>query len=92
MKNKKKDDYIDNGMTVADMSEVERPNLFGFRNPNLEKDVPTSVSSNSEPLDKETRKWAILGALKASLLIALAYIVGIGLFILLLVLFYKHIA
>lgn len=92
MKNKKKDDFIDNGMTVADMSDIEKPNLFGFRNPNLEKNVPNNVSSNTEPLDKETRKWAILGALKASLLIGLAYIVGIGLFILLLVLFYKHIA
>lgn len=91
MKNNK-DNYKDNGMTVADMSGIEKPNLFGFRNPNQDDDSKPNISSNSEPLDKETRKWAILGALKASLLVALAYIVGLGLVILLLVLFYKHVA
>lgn len=92
MKNNKKDDYIDDGHSIVDMSNVERPNLFTFKNPYLEnrKDIKVSSNSNSEPYTKEQTRWAILGALKASLLIGLAYAVGIGLFILILYLFYKH--
>ena len=70
----------DDGRTIADMSGVSRPGLMGHRAPELPDD-PQNPSSQSRPEDvipPEDRKWYVLGALKAALLIALAFIVGLG--------------
>ena len=73
----------DDGRTIVDMSGVERPAMFGHL-PKKENPV------FSKPKEKPERPWedsgynrserrsAVLGALSASLLIALAYIVGLG--------------
>jgi len=82
----------DDGRTIADMSEVTRPNLLSFRpfgsredrrpeEPQQEKaDRPWDTSHQ---MSREERRSYILGAVIASLLIGLAFAVGIGLVILL---------
>ena len=78
----------DDGRTIVDMSGVERPGMFGH--------LPSSLKRNSAftaPEEKPERPWeenslsreergaAVRGALSAALLIGLAYIVGIGLLV-----------
>ncbi len=89
MKNNKFDEY-DDGHSIVDMSSIERPNLFTFRNAKQEEVKQEEKPWVDNSLNKEERRWAILGALKASMLIALAYIVGLGLVVLLLVLYFKR--
>ena len=78
----------DDGRTIVDMSGVERPSMFGH--------MPQSGKKNpvfSAPEEKPERPWeqsgysrserraAVRGALTAGLLIALAYILGLGILI-----------
>ena len=74
----------DDGHTIVDMSGVEAPSLFGHLPGGRKK------SSAAAPDEKPDRPWessglsgserrsAVRGALSAALLIALAYIVGLG--------------
>ena len=83
-------EFNDDGRTIADMSGVSRRSLFGF-NPN--KLRPDGTEDNTKPDDspraeetegfsREDRIWAILGALKAVLLVGLCFAVGMALIIL----------
>ncbi len=77
----------DDGRTIVDMSGVERPSMFGH--------LPQKKENRafSAPEEKPERPWensgynrserraAVFGALKAGLLVALAYIVGLGILI-----------
>lgn len=83
----------DDGRTIADMSDLARPGMLGFRKPS-QTSVPPSAApeqpSANEPwreaepiMTPEERRWYILGALKAALLIGTVFVVGIGLVILL---------
>lgn len=81
----------DDGHTIADMSQVERPNLFTFRFPKdsrMVKSQPQRAWEDHELSSKE-RFYIILGALKATLFIGLAYVVGFGILILLIYLLVK---
>ena len=83
----------DDGRTIADMGGVERPNLFTPRIPSQEeksreaerrqREAVTQGKPSEEPLNltPEERRWAILGVVKAGLLIALPYAIGLGLII-----------
>lgn len=76
----------DDGRTIADMSGVSAPSLFGHlpkRKAAPEQELPDVPSMESE-ISKEERRWYILGAMKAALLIGFAFIAGLGLVILLL--------
>lgn len=79
----------DDGRSFADMSQVERPSFFGhIPGLNDRKDRASKVRRTAAPEDEMTRqerRWCVLGALKASLLIGLAYVVGFGLLVLLMV-------
>lgn len=88
----------DDGRTIADMSGIERQPLFLPRLPKRERPVPPAQpepepgSEGDRPwetsqLTREERRWYILGALKAAMLIALAFIAGLGLIVLLFYLF-----
>ena len=77
----------DDGRTIADMSGVSGPSLFKPRS------VPTeSPAQDTKPdrswerggLSRKERLMCVLGAMKATMLIALAYILGLGLIIALL--------
>lgn len=85
MKNKK--DYEDDGRVIADMSDLDRPSISNLFRKNRE------VQTEEEPVQytKEQTLWAILGALKAALLVGFAYIFGLGSVILLMYLFFKKI-
>ena len=94
---RKKEWDDDDGRTIASMSEVGRQNLFIPRKPihdERKQNVPeTEYESSkndrpwerSEQFSKQERRWYALGALKAALLIAMAFIVGLGLAILVMI-------
>ena len=94
---RKIDGQDDDGRVKADMSEVEKPLLFGFLSPSFhrsKKEEPAPVNPGREPptvdIPPEDRKYYILGALKAALLIGLVFAVGLGLVILAMVLFWTR--
>ena len=78
----------DDGRTIADMSGVDG----GFSNPLGKKkttEEPKKENPQSEPImTKKETMWYVFGALKAALLIAGAFIVGLGAVILLMVTFW----
>ncbi|MBR5537546.1 MAG: hypothetical protein IKU58_06560 [Clostridia bacterium] len=83
----------DDGRTIADMSDLSRPGMLGgFRKvqrpaaPQPEEPQRDEPWREAEPLmTPEERRWYVLGALKAAILIGLAFIVGLGLVVLLFV-------
>lgn len=76
----------DDGRTIADMSDLDRPRAFSFRVEGYHKAAqerdampPAQTEWQQLNLSPKERFLLIGGALKASLLIALAFIVGLGL-------------
>lgn len=87
------EDDDDDGHTIVDMSQVPRASglLFGAaprRRTPAAAPPPARPWEQSEPSRTE-RLMAVLGALKAGLLIGLAYAVGLGAVILLMLFFWK---
>ncbi len=81
----------DDGRTIADMSGVTGPSMFVPRSPGEKKaqpETPDRPWENTGMTPRERRMY-VLGAMKATMLIALAYIVGLGLLIALLVWLWK---
>lgn len=75
----------DDGRTVADMSNISRQPLL-FPRPMRRRMPPVQQpQENAEPveLSRDEQRWAVLGALKTALLIALVFLVGLGIVILL---------
>ena len=92
-------------MVIADMSMVRKPNVFLPSRLRGEESLPGGAvsgmgfggaPSNSDivasELSPEETKWAILGSLKAAVLIGGAYIVGLGLVVLTMFLLFKYFA
>ncbi len=85
----------DDGRTIVDMSGIDRqplllPKLPGFGQGEGRRAAPPEPMAQQpswvdDTPSKEEQLWAMLGALKAALLIGLAFIVGLGLVILLFV-------
>ncbi len=83
----------DDGRTIADMSGVSRqpvflPRLSGPPRAGNTPARPAPREESSRPweetgLTKKEQLWYMLGALKAALLIALAFIGGLGVIVLL---------
>ena len=92
-KNRTYDD--DDGRTIADMSGISRQPVFlprfpenGRRTASRPAPQPPREPENDRPwedtgLSKEEQMWYMLGAIKAALLIALVFIGGLGLIVLL---------
>lgn len=87
----------DDGRPIADMSGISRRNIIGINIP-ANSDIPKqniAESNNKKPewvstaVNNKERRSYIMGALGAGLLIALAFIVGIGLAILIIILISK---
>lgn len=83
----------DDGRTIADMSELSGPSMGGWlpsRRPERRPVQPQSQGDErpweDQSLTWRERLWYTLGALGASLLVGLAFLVGLGLVILLLLL------
>ena len=90
MSARKQEKFEDDGRTIADMSGVSRRNLFGFDPNSLRSAAEVEKARPHEPvraaeddgLSRKERLWAILGALKAILLVGLCFAVGMALVIL----------
>jgi hypothetical protein len=86
----------DDGRTIADMSGVSRPRMLipggpgqaKSRTPEPEQEQPHRPWEE-QGLTRQERRWYMLGALKAALLIALAFIVGLGVVILILLMLWS---
>lgn len=94
MKYKKEYDD-DDGRTVVDMRGVEKMPLFGSLVPLSRRELERPEEKSSRPWETEFRLtgrekfWYIMGTLKAALLIASAYIFGLGLIILLMLMVFS---
>ena len=83
----------DDGRTIVDMSQVDRPSMFGFRGdllPEKRQERPQERKKSrpweeEAPISPKERRMYALGALKAALLIGLAYLAGLALIIFLLI-------
>lgn len=91
----------DDGRTIADMSQVKRPSLFGNlpgsayqreEQPEEREEAKKSPPWVDNSLSKQDRHAFFFGTMKASLLICAAYLVGFGVFILILTLLVPLIA
>ena len=87
MSARRRDEFEDDGRTIADMSGVSRRSLFGVRPhetdlPPSEISHPDVKSSERVELTREERRWAVLGMMKAVLLIGLCFAAGLALVIL----------
>lgn len=85
----------DDGRTVVDMRGVEKMPLFGSIVPLLRRELERPEEKPFRPWETEFRLtgrerfWYIMGTLKAALLIASAYIIGLGMIILLMLLVFN---
>lgn len=83
MKRKKRDDFIDDGRTVADMSGVGSmfsPAPKPAKSKPEESDEPDVPKA--EPLTREQARWAAFAAMRAALLVAGVFIGAMALFVL----------
>ncbi len=89
----------DDGRPIADMSGIDRPGIFSHvprvsRARKQESHTPENMDTQAPERDEfqltdEERKWYVLGALKATLLIGLAFAAGLGLITLILTLIWR---
>lgn len=83
----------DDGRTIADMSDVTQPSLWGSpHSPRRREDRPPERSASpypDAPFTPGEKRLFVTAALKAALLIGLAFIVGLGLVIAVLLGFWK---
>ena len=73
---RKREPFEDDGRTIADMSGIApQPTILPRRKPRKE---PETNSGEGLELTRKEKRWAALGAMKAVLLIAGAYLLGLG--------------
>ena len=84
---RKREPFEDDGRTIADMSGIApQPTIVPRRKPRKE---PETNSGEGLELTRQEKRWAALGAMKAVLLIAGAYLLGLGILLGLLFLIWK---
>ena len=71
---RKRDEFEDDGRTIADMSGIV-PQLTFLPRRKPREDAPSGEGIDLTPKEK---RWAALGAMKAVLMIAGAYLLGLG--------------
>lgn len=92
---RKEKHWEDDGRTIADMSQVKRPSLFGnlpgsaYQREEEREEAKESPPWVDDSLSKQDRHAFFFGTMKASLLICAAYLVGFGVFILILTLLFR---
>ncbi len=79
---RKRDEFEDDGRTIADMSGIVPQRTFLPRR----EDAPSGEGFDLTPKEK---RWAALGAMKAVLMIAGAYLLGLGVLLGILFLLWK---
>ena len=84
---RKREPFEDDGRTIADMSGIApQPTIVPRRKPRNE---PETNSGEGLELTRKEKRWAVLGAMKAALLIAGAYLLGLGILLGILFLIWK---
>ena len=84
---RKREPFEDDGRTIADMSGIApQPTILPRRKPRKE---PETNSGEDLELTRKEKRWAVLGAMKAVLLIAGAYLLGLGILLGILFLIWK---
>ena len=90
---RKHDDFEDDGRTIADMSDIgPAPMLRPHRR---KAGAPPPEPANARPWEQapdwtaKEKFWAVLGAMKATLLIAGVYLAGLAVLLLILFLLWK---
>ena len=84
---RKREPFEDDGRTIADMSGISpQPTILPRRKPR--KELESSGEEGLE-LTRKEKRWAALGAMKAVLLIAGAYLLGLGILLGILFLIWK---
>ncbi len=88
----KRNDFEDDGRTIADMSGIERPSLFSFRKPQKREEV---IEKSQKPwendgLNKKQGRQYIFATILAGLAVAGVFIVCGAIAIALMTLFWKH--
>ena len=91
---RKHDEFEDDGRTIADMSGVgPAPTLRPHRR---KSDAPPPEPANDRPWEQapdwtpKEKLWAVLGVMKATLMIAGVYLVGLGVLLAVLLLLWGH--
>ena len=84
---RRREPFEDDGRTIADMSGIApQPTILPRRKP---REEPESSGEEGLELTRKEKRWAALGAMKAVLLIAGAYLLGLGILLGLLFLIWK---
>ena len=78
---RKKDDFYDDGRTVADMSCLEGQSVFSMRR-STKKSEKKQKKTGDQQFDGDTRRIYLKAALISTLLIASVFIVACAVFIL----------
>ncbi len=84
---RRREPFEDDGRAIADMSGIApQPTIVPRRKPRKE---PETNSGEGLELTRKEKRWAALGAMKAVLLIAGAYLLGLGILLGILFLIWK---
>ena len=84
---RKREPFEDDGRTIADMSGIAPQPTILPRKKRCEE--PPEGRGEGLELTRKEKRWAVLGAMKAVLLIAGAYLLGLGILLGLLFLIWK---
>ena len=83
---RKRDEFEDDGRTIADMSGIApQPLLL----PRRVRRAPQEAKGDGIDLTPKEKRWAALGAMKAVLVIAGVYLLGLGLLLGILLLIWR---
>ena len=86
---KKREDFNDDGRTIADMSAVERPSLWSVRRTSDRKQEVEGEKAPLPEMPKEDRRAYILISVLTALGVAAIFLAAIGLAIWLMLLAWK---
>lgn len=90
---RKHDDFEDDGRTIADMSDIGPAPMLrptAARRAPCPQNRPTTAHGSQAPdWTAKEKFWAVLGAMKATLLIAGVYLAGLAVLLLILFLLWK---
>ena len=83
----RREPFEDDGRTIADMSGIApQPTILPRRK---RREEPRAGGEEGLELTRKEKRWAVLGAMKAVLLIAGAYLLGLGILLGILFLIWK---
>ena len=85
---KRNDDFKDDGRTVADMSDIDRPSLFTVRRKEKQPDYESSAAPQEEMPARQRRAY-VLAAVLTALGVAAIFLAAIALAIWLMLLAWK---